>query len=309
MAKASVPAKVEDSPSTAVALTDEEKFLAAPLDLSEDAGVGLEGIGREDIKIPFIYILQPMSPTIVDGNRPEAKPGMMLNMDTGDLFDCEIPSASSPAGDKGLIIIRCHAKKEWVEWRPMSEGGGIVQRYLPEDPVVLKSRAEWAVRIKTDDKARHMVGKNELVETHYITGLILDEDLVTVKGIAIVPAKSSHIAGIKAWNTSVSTMKGANRTKPAIYGTMARLCTVKEKNERGTWYRLVPKPFSGTNWNSGLLTNAQADVARAARELYELANSGMLKISDEQEMQDVSKAEASGGSGGARGKSEEPLPF
>ena len=47
-----------------------------------DAGMGMENVGSEDVKIPFLRILQDLSPQVKEGKGEYiqgAKPGMIIN--------------------------------------------------------------------------------------------------------------------------------------------------------------------------------------------------------------------------------------
>src|SRR5258708_6421238 len=58
----------------------------APLDFSADAGAGLENTRREDYAIPMFYILQGLSPAVVDGVEG-ARPGKIMDSIENTFYD------------------------------------------------------------------------------------------------------------------------------------------------------------------------------------------------------------------------------
>ena len=97
-----------------------EKVAAGALAVSlfeEDADKGLGNIGHEDLALPFLKILGQLSPEVNkrDGKYVQgAEPGMIYNSVTGELFD----------GEKGINVLPCHYKLEYIEWQERGEGSG-----------------------------------------------------------------------------------------------------------------------------------------------------------------------------------------
>ena len=68
-------------------------------DLYEAAGQGMETIGADDMQIPFLRILQPLSPQLIKTD-PKfikgASAGDIFNTVTGDYWDCLLYTSPSP---------------------------------------------------------------------------------------------------------------------------------------------------------------------------------------------------------------------
>ena len=82
-------------------------------------GTGLEETTAEDFAIPFIRILQQMSPQLnkQDGRyNEEAQAGMLVNTVTNEVYD----------GDTGVTVVPCAYVKKYIEWIPREKGGGLV---------------------------------------------------------------------------------------------------------------------------------------------------------------------------------------
>ena len=97
-----------------------EKVAAGALAVSlfeADADKGLGNMGHEDLALPFLKILGQLSPEVNkrDGKYVQgAEPGMIYNSVTGELFD----------GEKGIDVLPCHYKLEYIEWQDRGEGSG-----------------------------------------------------------------------------------------------------------------------------------------------------------------------------------------
>ena len=94
----------------------EKKSAGLPSNIfEEDAAKGLGKIGQEDLALPFLKILGQLSPEVNkrDGKYVEgAEPGMIFNSVSGDLYD----------GVKGIDVIPCFYKLEYIEWKDRGEG-------------------------------------------------------------------------------------------------------------------------------------------------------------------------------------------
>jgi hypothetical protein len=96
----------------------EKKSAPLPANMFEDdAAKGLGAIGQEDLALPFLKILGQLSPEVNkrDGKYVEgAEPGMIFNSVSGELYD----------GVKGIDVIPCFYKLEYIEWKDRGEGLG-----------------------------------------------------------------------------------------------------------------------------------------------------------------------------------------
>ena len=115
------------------------------------AGTGLEEATTEDYAIPFIRLLQPMSPQLNknSGNYIEgASAGDLINTVSGEVYD----------GEKGISVVPCAYSKKYIEWIPREKGGGLVD--ANHDMSILKS-------CKRDEQTRryYLQNGNEIVET------------------------------------------------------------------------------------------------------------------------------------------------
>lgn len=229
----------------------------AVLDYGEDAGVGFEGTKGSDLSIPFLAILQANSPQVEDKDPAGAESGMLFNTVTRELI----------SGDEGTVFLPCHKEMAYVEWKP--DRGGFVGLHDPNGEIVSK-----AIQENDGNKiGKLQTGENDLVETHYVYGLMLDPTGAETLGFAVLSFTSTKIKPFRDWITAMYTLKG----KPPMFANRARLRTVKQKNEHGTFYNFRVDPFAET-WVASLINpQAQTELLTEARDFREMVVSGMAK--------------------------------
>src|SRR4051812_7676312 len=86
---------------------------------AEDAGTGFENVKKGDFALPFIKILQGLSPELERGNAKYiagAQAGDIVHSITNEVF----------SGETGIAIVAAAFDKKWIEWRPRKSGGGLV---------------------------------------------------------------------------------------------------------------------------------------------------------------------------------------
>lgn len=205
----------------------------AEADFGEDAGKGLENVSSSERTIPFYRILQSNNPQVKDprqGGLPGAKPGMILNLGSGELFD----------GVDGIPFIPVHRDHNYPEWTPREAGGGFVGIRADDDPVVLELRAKFGQFGKLpngvtrrDDKGQALDG-TELTETYYLYGLATEEYVP-----ALVAFTSTQIKTYKAFMGRVMGFKyksGEQLVTPPMWAHRWLLQTTPQKNKKGDFF-------------------------------------------------------------------------
>lgn len=259
--------------SNAVAKTEKGGAVAA-FDYGEHSGAGFEGTSGSDLSIPFIGILQSNSPQVEEKDPPGAESGMLFNTVTRELMK----------GETGFLFLPVHKEMAFVEWVPRSKGGGFVQLHSPSSEEVRKAiQDNEGVAI-----GKLAIGDNELVETHYVYGLLLDEDGETTKGFAVLSFTSTKIKPFRDWLTAMYTLKG----RPPMFANRARIRTIKQKNEHGTFYNFRIDPMKGT-WAESLIDpKGQKELLEEAVDFREMVTSGLARAAFE--TQNVTGDAASG---------------
>ena len=201
----------------------EKKSAGLPANMFEDdAAKGLGAIGQEDLALPFLKILGQLSPEVNkrDGKYVEgAEPGMIYNSVSGELFD----------GVKGIDVIPCFYKLEYIEWKDRGEGLGA--------PVAIYDSSS-DIMSKTTPDANY---KDRLPNGNYIEKTA--SHFVIVSGdstsTALISMKSTQLKISRKWNSMMSgiKMKGANGMfTPASFSHIYKLKTTQMSNDKGTWF-------------------------------------------------------------------------
>ena len=167
----------------------------------QDANTAIGEMGAEDFALPFLRVLGQLSP---ETNKRDAKyvegaePGMIFNTVTKQTYD----------GEKGLNIIPCGYKREYVEWSDRGEGTSAPVAIHPVSSGIIKEAtrgADWKDRLPNG---------NYLENT--ASYFVLTEDLQT----ALISMKSTQLKVSRSWNSMMNSikLKGKNGLfTPAAY--------------------------------------------------------------------------------------------
>tara|TARA_R100001129_G_scaffold183763_1_gene166940 strand:+ start:533 stop:1288 length:756 start_codon:yes stop_codon:yes gene_type:complete len=189
------------------------------------SGGGLEEVTSEDIQIPFLRVLQALSPQI-----KKSDPAYIKGAEQGGIFNTVTKKFWS--GDEGVLVIPVHFQKKLLEFVPRSEGGGFVGEINPKD---------LGKVVKEDKGMEILESGNELVRTaqHYVRVVHEDGTLEN----AIVDMKKTQLKKSKEWLSIMGTFKYPKEAGPKLVGTtmdtwynIYRLTTVEESNDKGSWY-------------------------------------------------------------------------
>jgi len=88
--------------------TREAGGAVANINLEQFADQGFENVDSKSLALPFLKILGQLSPQVTQGDSqfiPEARPGMIFNTVTNQLYD----------GQKGISVVPCFYKLEYIE--------------------------------------------------------------------------------------------------------------------------------------------------------------------------------------------------
>ncbi len=188
----------------------------------EDAAKGLGAIGQEDLALPFLKILGQLSPEVNkrDGKYVEgAEPGMIFNSVSGDLYD----------GVKGIDVIPCFYKLEYIEWKDRGEGPGA--------PVAIyDSSSDIMSKTKADASYKDRLPNGNYIEKTASHFVIITGDSPST---ALISMKSTQLKISRKWNSMMSgiKLKGKNGLyTPASFSHIYKLKTTQMSNDKGTWF-------------------------------------------------------------------------
>ena len=185
-----------------------------------DSMGGMEQMSTDDFAMPFLRVLSQLSP---ETNKRDSKyvegaePGMIFNTVTKQAYD----------GEKGINVVTCFYKREYVEWQDRGEGTGA--------PVAIHSVESGIIKEATRDG----LGKDRLSNGNYLENtasyFVMTEDLQQ----ALITMKATQLKVSRTWNSMMNTLKlkGKNGLfTPASYSHVYNLSTVQQSNEKGTWF-------------------------------------------------------------------------
>jgi hypothetical protein len=222
-------------------MSDKKKDLAVPekggalapvMDYGDLGGLGYENQSSDDISIPFLGIIQQLSPEIIEGDGkyiPGAKVGQLLNTVTQEVYD----------GDKGVCVVPVYSEQVYIEWVPRERGGGIAGRHAVDSAVV-----EHAKKNSSSFNELTTPEGNELIQTFYLYGLLLNSpDDEEANGPIVIAFTSTKIKIYKRIMTQLRSVKG----RPPLFAHRIQITTKAEKNKAGQPYRNFDiRPALGT---------------------------------------------------------------
>jgi hypothetical protein len=188
-----------------------------------DAHKGMEQMGADDLALPFIRILGDLSPQVkkskaeyVEG----AEPGMLFNTVSKELYD----------GSKGIQVVPCYYKREYIEWSDRGEGPGAPIAVHPANTDLM------------NQTNRDAMGKDRLPNGNYLENtasyyvMVLSED--GSAETALITMKSTGLKTSRQWNSMISGIKlqgTSGKFTPPMFSHIYHLTTVEMSNKKGTW--------------------------------------------------------------------------
>ena len=186
----------------------------------QDKAAGMEGMDRDDFAMPFLRVLGQLSP---ETNKQDAKyiegaeSGMIFNTVTKQIYD----------GEKGLNLIPCGYKREYVEWSDRGQGTSA--------PVAIHSGSSGIIK----EASRGADWKDRLPNGNYLENtasyFVLTEDMQ----MALISMKSTQLKVSRTWNTMMNTIQLEGKDgpfTPASYSHVYNLKSVQQSNDKGTWF-------------------------------------------------------------------------
>lgn len=211
---------------TGTELTEAEAFEMAGLEdlgLEDYSGLGNENVGANDIQVPYLNILQKMSPQ-VDEDSPDYIEGCKAGM----LF--QSVNKYRWNSDEGVEIIPVAYQRHVIEWVPREQGGGLVAVH----PMSIMNDVDWALNDKNipvrDDNG------NLLVDT--AQHVVMYRSLISGKfEPAMVSMKSTNHKKSRLWNSLIAqqTIPGTDKQAPR-WLFIWRAKTVREEKDGNSWY-------------------------------------------------------------------------
>jgi hypothetical protein len=190
------------------------------LSLAKDAEAnsGFQNMSSEDVALPFLTILQALSPQVRGTSKIEgASEGDFYNTVTSEVY-------------KGsLKLIPCAYKKAYVEWTPREQGGGYVKEH---------TNAAILDATKKDEKGRDILPNGNIVVTtayHFVM-------VIRTNGTyerALISFTSTQLKKSRRWNSQMMNLQiklpSGQLIRPPMYSHTYCAKTVTESNDLGSW--------------------------------------------------------------------------
>lgn len=251
----------------------EETAMAMYEGMDQQDGGGFENADSDSFSVPFIKVLQKMSPQ-VDEDHDEyiegAKAGMLFNSVTKKLYP------------DGLNVIPCHYVRTFLEWVPRSAGGGLVNVFEADAGLKL-----MASTVRDEETNRDMLPNgNELQDTrvHY---MLVEDDEGGFEP-AIISLSRTQIKSSKDWMSQMKQWKLPNGNGAAMFAQVWKLGTKKRAKDENTWSVLTADPV-------GLIFKVFQDNYQSAlndaKSFRDLISSGAAKVNHAASQDDVVEEE------------------
>lgn len=237
-------------------------------------GAGFENQTSDDYAIPFLQILQALSPQLeTDG---DLRQGMIINTVTGEVFP----------GKEGIAFVPATTRHVYVEWRPREVGGGFVAVHEIDSETVI-----YCVSTQEFGEYKTPAG-NDLIETFYVYGIAFDSEGTPIQ--SVLAFSSTKIKKYKAWMTKAKTIQirltDGRRIPAPLFAHRYRLRTVNEKNSKGAFHNWEIT-FDGSNALEARLP-PDSEIVEAAISIREMLDSGKARAAYETQTTSGGEGEA-----------------
>lgn len=190
-------------------------------DYGTDARRGFDQNTASDYSIPFIKLLQALSPELNDAEKKikGAEAGQIINSVTKEVVT-------------ELFFVPVDRQHSFIEWVPRKMGGGFAGRFDPTSPEVAQAKAKNAGSVVGLKR-----GDNELKETFTLFGLILPT--------ADAPTSDGRYACIAFDSTKIKEYKDlmykldSSKVRAPLYANRLRITSRGQKNAKGSSFNFA----------------------------------------------------------------------
>jgi len=226
-------------------------------EFTEFENAGFEGVDQECLQVPMIKLLQKLSPELDDN--PALSAGMFYNNVTGE-------------SSNTITVIPCYFKREFLEWVPKDNGGGLVGTYQINDAIIND--------ITRNEKGNDMLPNgNKLVDTrsHYI--LIVSDSGEFSFAVINFSVTSTKIS--KNWLAGMKMIKwdkpGGGKFTPPTFAYKYNLTVGEESNSKGKWFQTKIERTTRVD---------SKEIITAAKSYYQTIKNDVVKIVQEKSIND-----------------------
>lgn len=185
-----------------------------------------ETIEMQDQILPWLKMAQKNTPQLDDEDDFDG-------LEYGDLF---LPTGEIWKGSVGAVFVPFYYGRTFVEWRTRNSGGGFVADHGLKAGKELSRTCTLAENKKVPTV---LPNGNELIETAYWAGFIVDPEGKERTNQAIFALTSTGLSASKEWNTKVMKYRFAGTDNYIRWARPWLIRTEKTSNEAGSF--VIPK--------------------------------------------------------------------
>ena len=246
--------------------TQEAAGAVGAADYGADAGLGFDNTSSADVLLPYINVLQGLSPAC-QGKEAKGRPGLFQNSATQEVIDTDV-----------IYMVPAITVHEFVEFKPREAGGGVVAKYKPGAPEIKAAQEFSKIEV---GKLKTAEG-NEMVESFAIFAILCDENFNPI-GECVVPNHSTKIKSYKQWMSRIYSFllpkAGGGKVKPPLFAHATKITTVEQKHPKGVSFNVKYEPAKGDDITASLLPpNHPAFIQ--AKKLRDLVLEGKAQADD-----------------------------
>lgn len=197
---------MSNSESKAVSLFGSKETM--PAHVKQD-GRGSENVTQDDVAMPYLTVLQALSPQVdeIEG----AKAGMLYNSITDDLYT-------------EVYVVNLSFKREYSIFKKRDLGGGYEGAHASHEAALTHIKD-----VVGGDPADYDISEN-----HRHVCLMLDSETGQPLQPVILNLSGTKVRVSRTWNSDINVKhNGADR-----FASIWKLTTRKQSNSKGSWYNL-----------------------------------------------------------------------
>jgi len=249
--------------TTEVTTTNHSQELA--LDFMADVGTGMEGADKDSFAIPFLRVLQKISPQVDEADAAYiegAKGGLLFNSVTQELY----PS---------VTFLPCAYQRRFLRWAPRGSDGGYKGEFMPEAVAAMRDEGELVefegrLYFPLEDGSVNPKKCDFMADTRSHFGIVVNEETGAYSQV-LLALSSTQIKKSKQLMSLLSAVKvkGPNgMVTPPTWVNKITLTSAVESNDQGSWFGIKLAP-------AGFITDQ--DLYAAGREFHAAIAAGDVK--------------------------------
>lgn len=206
--------------------------------MAGDVGAGMEHADKDSFAIPFLNIIQKMSPQVDEADAAYiegAKPGMLFNTVTQKLYD----------GKEGITFLPCAYQRKFIKWGPRgTPDAGFKGEFLPEQAAAMREEGlvvekEGRLYFPLQDGTVDDKKCDRLEDTRNHFGIMIDANGDAQQ--VLMSLGSTQIKKSKQMMSMLNSVKvdtANGKVTPPTWMNKLVLTTIAESNDKGSWHGL-----------------------------------------------------------------------